>query len=201
MFIYKITNEVNGKIYIGQHKGSNLTQYLQKKFWAAKHRLSDRSHLYAAIRKHGRDAFTIEPLASVSDKAVLPDLETFCIAVFDSRNPEVGYNICRGGEGFTGPHSEETKAKMRERTISPENLAKLVVCAHARRGIPTGSARHTQPHSAESKLKNRNSHLGKPAWNKGKKMSEAYCLTSSLAHMGIGFGSKRGPYKKRIPKP
>jgi hypothetical protein len=34
------------------------------------------------------------------------------IALYDTRNPEVGYNICRGGEGFTGTHSLEARAKV-----------------------------------------------------------------------------------------
>jgi hypothetical protein len=33
------------------------------------------------------------------------------IALYDTRNPEVGYNICKGGEGFTGRHTEEAKHK------------------------------------------------------------------------------------------
>ena len=114
MYVYLITNAVNGKIYVGQHKGDNLVQYLQKKFWAAQHKPKERSSLFAAIRKHGRENFSIEPIAEVHGdmpKAVLNSLETFCIAFLDSRNHEKGYNICRGGEGFTGPHSEEAKKK------------------------------------------------------------------------------------------
>jgi hypothetical protein len=92
MFIYKIINTVNGKIYVGQHKGEDLQHYLQRKFYAAEHLLKVRSHLYAAIRKYGRDAFTIEPLVQGDmSKAVLDSFEILYIAALDSRNCEVGY--------------------------------------------------------------------------------------------------------------
>jgi hypothetical protein len=31
----------------------------------------------------------------------------------NTQRPEVGYNICGGGEGFTGPHSDEAKQKIK----------------------------------------------------------------------------------------
>jgi hypothetical protein len=113
MFIYLIVNSVTGKYYVGQHKGNNLKQYLQQKFWESQHKPTLRSRLYASMRKHPQDAWSIHPLVStLTTKAELDYWEGFFIAQFKSRNREHGYNICRGGEGFTGPHSEETKVKM-----------------------------------------------------------------------------------------
>jgi len=115
MFIYLITNKVTGKVYVGQHKGDDLQHYLQQKFYEAEHRLKARSHLYASIRKHGRDAFSIQPLVSdIQTREELNQKEKEFIELYDSRNPEVGYNICEGGEGFTGPHTSEAKAKVTE---------------------------------------------------------------------------------------
>ena len=47
MFVYLIANHETGKYYVGQHKGNNLKQYLQKKFYEARHYLSRRSRSYA----------------------------------------------------------------------------------------------------------------------------------------------------------
>lgn len=103
MFVYVIVNSETQKIYVGQHKGANLRQYLQQKQSEARRNISLRSHLYAAMRKHS-DGWSIHPLISnVATRAELDELEKHFIAVLNTRNPEVGYNICRGGEGYTGP--------------------------------------------------------------------------------------------------
>ncbi len=115
MFIYLIVNRVTGKYYVGQHKGSNLRKYLQTKLSDAFKGRGGRSRLYASIRKHGREAFTIHALLSdVQTRAELDAYEKDFIAVLRSQDPEYGYNICRGGEGFTGPHSLEAKVKVTE---------------------------------------------------------------------------------------
>ncbi len=115
MFIYLIANRITGKYYVGQHKGTNLKKYLQQKLSHAKRGESERSHLYASMRKHGRDAFTIHAL--LSDVQTRPELDAYekdFIAFLRSQDPEYGYNICRGGEGFTGPHTSKAKVKVTE---------------------------------------------------------------------------------------
>src|SRR5208283_2691020 len=85
-------NHSTEKYYVGQHKGNNLKQYLQKKFYEADKRLGGQSRLYASMRKHGRD-------------------------------------VCRGGEGFTGPHSSKTRKKIRTtllgRRHTPDAIARM----------------------------------------------------------------------------
>jgi hypothetical protein len=130
MFIYVITNSVTGKIYIGQHKGANLMQYLQKKFWHSRNQKTGSSYLFNAMRKYPEyKDWSIEPLMEFNTKPELDLWETRLIALFNTRNPEVGYNICKGGEGFTGKHTEEWKrnhsAMMKGRTFSPESIAKM----------------------------------------------------------------------------
>jgi hypothetical protein len=110
MFIYVITNSATGKVYIGQHKGNNLKKYLQTKLSdASKHR-GGQSRLYNSMRKHPKEVWSIEPLMEAETKAELDRLEILLIALYDTRNPNVGYNICRGGEGYTGPLTDAMKA-------------------------------------------------------------------------------------------
>ena len=130
MFIYLIVNHVTGKYYVGQHKGNNLRKYLQKKFYDAFKGRGGGSRLYNSIRKYGREAFTIHAL--LSDVQTKPELDAYeqgFIAFLKSQDSEYGYNICRGGEGFTGPHTEqwkeEARARMTGRTFSSEAIAKM----------------------------------------------------------------------------
>jgi len=130
MFIYLIVNHSTEKYYVGQHKGNNLKQYLQKKFYEADKRLGGQSRLYASMRKHGRDVFTIHALLSdVQTKPELDQYERDFIAFLRSQDPEYGYNVCRGGEGFTGPHSSKTRKKIRTtllgRRHTPDAIARM----------------------------------------------------------------------------
>ena len=129
MFIYVITNSDTGKVYIGQHKGHNLKKYLQDKLSHAKYRRG-KSILFSSMRKHPKDVWPIEPIfEGVQTREELDRLERLLIALYDTRNPEVGYNICKGGEGFTGKHTEEwrqmMRVKMTGRVFSPETIVKM----------------------------------------------------------------------------
>ena len=134
MYIYVITNSATGKIYIGQHKGNNLRQYLQKKFYDAAKGRGGSSHLYNSMRKHPREVWSIEPLISdIQTKAELDRWERIYIALFDTRNPDIGYNICRGGEGFTGEFTAEHRAKLSTAAKITKNYLKS---ADVTRGVP-----------------------------------------------------------------
>ena len=113
MFIYLIVNHKTGKYYVGQHKGNNLKQYLQRKFWDAKHQRNGSSYLYNSMRKYPQSTlWSIHALRSdIRTKSELDQTERDFIAFLKAQDPEYGYNICRGGEGFTGPHSEASKKK------------------------------------------------------------------------------------------
>lgn len=115
MYIYLIVNRVTGKYYVGQHKGNNLKKYLQDKFSQARYELkrgrSGSSHLFNSMRKHpDHSVWSIHALLSdIQTRAELDQHERDFIALLKSQDPEYGYNICRGGEGFSGPHSAATR--------------------------------------------------------------------------------------------
>jgi GIY-YIG catalytic domain len=114
MFVYVIVNSENLKIYIGQHKGNNLQKYLKQKISHALHGEAAGSHLYKAMRKYSQAVWSIHPLISgIGDKKELDETEQLLIYALKAQHPDVGYNICDGGEGFTGPHTEATKEKLR----------------------------------------------------------------------------------------
>lgn len=97
--VYKLTNATNNKIYIGQTT-SDLDRYIdsvlhKKKF--NNNRLLDR-----AIQKYGPDCWVYEVIATAKSREELDSLEMKYISEYDSRNTDVGYNICRGGERGPG---------------------------------------------------------------------------------------------------
>jgi len=113
MFIYKLTNRMNGKIYVGKTTHKNLNSYLSNKRCLA--RQGKHSHpVVAAMSKYGVDNFTVEVLSTTEAAEWCDYLEVLWIMLLDSRNPEVGYNVhAGGGKGALGhAMSEEHKLKI-----------------------------------------------------------------------------------------
>jgi group I intron endonuclease len=101
-YIYKHTNKINGKVYIGQtcrdpkkRYGSNGCQYVECPYF------------YNAIKKYGWNNFDHEVLYSDLSKEEANEKEIEMIRFYDSQNPEKGYNLRAGGDGFD---SESSKA-------------------------------------------------------------------------------------------
>lgn len=88
MQIYKITNSINGKIYIGKDEFDNPLYFGSGKL------------IKRAIKKYGLDNFTKEILEdNIKDKKLLEELEIFWIKKLNSTDINIGYNICSGGNG------------------------------------------------------------------------------------------------------
>ena len=92
-YIYKITNDVNDKIYIGQTSRDIDTRFDE-------HCAETRGHskLHNAIQKYGWTHFQIEEIEQVPLNQ-LDEREIYWINFFDSTNDEKGYNISLGGNG------------------------------------------------------------------------------------------------------
>lgn len=93
--IYKITNKVNGKCYIGQ---STHIEKRWKDHYYTHQNMNDEGYnypLYRAMRKYGYDNFTFEILEEC-DAAALNEREMFYIKHFNSFNN--GYNQNLGGD-------------------------------------------------------------------------------------------------------
>jgi hypothetical protein len=88
-YIYKITNLVNGKIYVG--KSSNL-ESIDTYFGSGK-------LIKYAIKKYGVSNFKKEILEFCHDSESLDTLEKHYILILESGNTKKGYNLAEGGEG------------------------------------------------------------------------------------------------------
>ena len=106
MVIYKITNKVNGKIYIGQTVQKLKDRWANHKSDA---RNSGKTPLYKSMRKYGIDNFSIEIIDYAQDLDSLNLLEQEYIKVADCLVPK-GYNLLPGGENHR--HHEVTRAKL-----------------------------------------------------------------------------------------
>lgn len=87
--IYKVTNLINNKIYIGQTTKSieeRFKQHISKAYQG-----KENNHFYSAIRKYGKENFTIELLEdNVPIESIINKEEEYIIK-FDSVNN--GYNM------------------------------------------------------------------------------------------------------------
>src|SRR5208337_3077253 len=114
MLIYLITNSVNGKIYVGKHSGNSLLHRWKFHVYDACI-LGLKSHLHAAIRKYGVDAFKVAKICNASSLEELNTLEIYHIDRLKSYLPSVGYNMTLGGDGGRyAKHRPDTLEKMSE---------------------------------------------------------------------------------------
>lgn len=112
--IYKITNLINNKVYIGQtiHPERRWTEHKQK----AKHG-QDKFPIHLTINKYGEENFTFEIIEWTEDfnneeKRLIKELNTIC--------PN-GYNIGEGGENYV-MYGEDNP-----RNITPNNVIPLII--------------------------------------------------------------------------
>jgi len=119
MIIYKITNTVNDRVYVGQTR-ENETQRWKKHLSAAKRGFN--TTICKAIRKYGKEAFTIEILHTCESEEELNLAEIAFIYALNSEVPN-GYNLTSGGEG--GTPALEVRERMRAshlgKKLSEEN--------------------------------------------------------------------------------
>lgn len=93
--IYKITNKINGKIYVGQT--SSTTEERWKGHKRAWHSARQCPVLYNAFDKYGIENFEIEEIEQC-DNENLNEREIYWIKQYNSY--EKGYNATVGGDGY-----------------------------------------------------------------------------------------------------
>lgn len=108
MIIYKITNKVNGKIYVGQTKKS-VEDRFQRHIKAAKKKCN--RYLYDAMNHYGYDNFIIEAIETDIEKERIDEREIFWIKELSTLAPN-GYNMTKGGGGgYTVEFWDEERKK------------------------------------------------------------------------------------------
>lgn len=116
--VYKITNKINNKVYIGiTSKG--ISARWKEHLYNAEHECPFKLH--RAIRKYGKENFTVELIDFCNSWDELAAKEKEYIKQYRSNEDEFGYNLTEGGDGTFGRlHSEETKEKIRQKALGRE---------------------------------------------------------------------------------
>lgn len=191
--IYKITNLVNNKCYIGYTENP-------KKRWK-QHRVSrkdGKKPLYQAFRKYGIENFTFEILYESEDRnETLLIKEPYYIQLHDSiRN---GYNLQEGGNNT---NTDEMKEKSRNRMLqnnpmkNPE-IAKKV--SEKLKGVTRHFSKERNEKISSSKLGNKNPMYGNTHaadhLNESKHVCEHCQITTTIGNYVRWHGNK---CKRRI---
>ena len=163
-FVYKTTNLVNGKFYIGKHSTDNLDDGY----------LGSGRVLINAVKKYGKEFFKREIIKILDDENIAYEFEQNMLSVHMKNN--LCYNLSGGGRGTgTGENhpnwgkraSKESRKKMSEsrrgKTFSQETKNKM---SKSRSGVK--HFRWGKELSEEHKKKLSKSHTGKKLSNEAK---------------------------------
>lgn len=170
--IYKITNNRNGKAYIGQTIHDAVNTRIRDHLAGKGNRI-----LKQALAKYGADAFTFEILHDGIIPEFLNDLEKEAIAKFNTVTPH-GYNLTAGGED--GVRSKEARLKISEakKGQTPWNKGKPFSEETRRKISEALKGKPCKPQSEETRRKRsiaftgeKNPRYGKPGTMKGRKHS------------------------------
>jgi group I intron endonuclease len=129
--IYKITNKVNEKIYIGS--AYNLVNRIHTHKSTLRRGVHKNKHLQSAFNLYGEDEFIFETIEAVEDKEIILEREQFYLDFFLAYERENGYNIARVAGNTAGviPDAETRKrmseaAKKRPKRGMPEHQKKIL---------------------------------------------------------------------------
>jgi group I intron endonuclease len=142
--IYRITNTVNQKVYIG--KTGDIRKRWRSHICASRRPNDIRRYsvIHRAMSKYGVDNFTFEVIYQSKDHDhILNEMEPLFITAYKMYGVGV-YNLTDGGEGRLGHKpSEETKAKMRVHSIGNKFAIGYKHTDEARRKIGIASTGNT----------------------------------------------------------
>lgn len=187
-YIYKTTNLINGRVYIGQHTGTFNHKYL-----------GSGKLIGQSITKYGRKNFRLEVLAFATTKDMLDGLEMKYIyeyrQVFGER---FLYNITDGGKGSPGVKTEEHLKKIgkgnKGKIVTQETRNKIRISKFGSKlsievRLKLSKANIGKKLSQETKDKMRKSHLeryknGDIPGMLGKKVTEETKIKISMSLLG-----------------
>ena len=157
--VYKTTNLINGRFYIGAHSTNDLNDNY----------LGTGRLISEAIRKYGRESFLREILFVYDNPKEMYEKERELV---DHSNPQ-SYNLVEGGQGGWG-WSDERKTEQSSKLSGSNNPMYGV----SRLG--KSAPHYGRKHSPESIAKMRAAKLGN-SHKKGKRLSEESRKRISLA--------------------
>lgn len=176
--IYKITNKVNNKVYIG------FTQDIEIRWKNHRNSKYDRP-LYNSIKKHGIDNFLFEVIYQSTDREhTLLEMEPFFIKEYNSYNK--GYNCVKGG---LNTNTDEMRKRTSDR-MKLNNPMKVL-----RRNAGTFKKGQKPTITDERNEKIRVSKLGSNNHNYGNPKA-ADAMNTRITCEGCGKETNKGNYAR-----
>lgn len=121
-YIYKTTNLINNKIYIGQHKHETFDKYY----------IGSGVLFKSAKNKYGKSNFKCEVIQWCEDEQMLNERETYWISYFNSSDHNIGYNLATKVTGCSDNQRKVASEYMKNRSISDETHRKMSISAKNR---------------------------------------------------------------------
>lgn len=174
-WIYKITNTINGKVYIGL-----TVEGFDKRYYGRGIIATHNRHLKYSIEKYGVDSFVVEKEWDIAySEEELDELEKYWIYIYNARNPKFGYNIETGGHN--GRPNLETRKKQsasRKKYYQENPVTNEQKIAISKRQKGKGNSFYGRKHSEEQKQKWSEQRKGKNKKRSYSIMKPVICITT-----------------------
>ena len=175
-YVYRLTNTVNGKIYIGKAKDPRAR--FRKHISSAKLKKPDQFfYLQASIRKYGADKFALDIVECLGSAEKAYAREMYWVGYYKSNNNKYGMNLTLGGDGSRG-HILSKSARM---SISKAQTGRKMPECTRRAIVKANKGRH---YSAEHRKKIGDAQQGNKNHRYGKKNTAEHNLAISRANTG-----------------
>lgn len=116
--IYKITNKINGKVYIGKSKN------IFERWKQHKRELNSKTHINKSLQEdwdiYGEDNLIFKIIENINGKEELAKAEQKWINYYNSNNLKIGYNIATA-------HNEKKKQKINKKTTSSKIILEEII--------------------------------------------------------------------------
>lgn len=195
-YIYKTTNLINGKIYIGQHHGDFNIHYH-----------GSGNLIRNAVKKYGVGNFETQLIEECFNDSELNDREIFWINYFDSRNLDIGYNLHKGGisspvYGKTSHRKGKKLSAETRKRMSEADTGRKKTESH-RLHIKQALMGHKIPDDVKKKISEsvkKNSPCRGSIWIKNPKTGESLKLKPEDAEKYFDSGWVEGRFLKKNNK-
>lgn len=123
--IYKITNKINGKIYIGKTCRDIETRWIEH---CSRANSNDKYYLHNTINKYGKENFIIEEIDKAETEEEINKLERYWINFYNSIDKNNGYNLTNGGDGQQKYNWDEFRT-LWDNGFSVKQIASIYNCS------------------------------------------------------------------------
>jgi len=142
MYIYKVTNTINGKIYIGQSK-YNDNSYLGSGVL-----------IKQAVIEYGKSNFIKEILEECITQDHLNAREKYWISYLNSMNSNIGYNIARGGYSYVSSPiiSEKISKTLKGKYVGKDSFRFGLKLTDLHKKLLSDSTKHKRSDETRKKI-------------------------------------------------